>query len=417
MDSEGNFVGFDVILGNPPYIRQEEIKEWKELFSQKFEVYKGTADIFTYFVEQGYKLLKENGVFQFIVSNKFARAKYGEALRSFLLRKTTLTHFIDFSELAVFDEATVDACILGFQKKKSSENLLLAYSIQKENFKPTSFAKNIPTPNFSQNHLTEDTWFFGSPQEMQLKAKIENIGTPLKDWDIKIYRGVVTGYNDAFIINQTKRDELLAADPKSAEIIKPILRGRDIKAYQQRWAGLYIITTFPALKIKINDYPAIKKHLLSYGKDRLEQTGKTLLDGTKSRKATGNQWFETQDQIAYYPEFEKEKIIYREISQNLNATYLQSKTLVNNKLYLITGNNLKYLLAFLNSKIVNNLLLKTANLTGGKGVAYLNTLSIPKIPEKEQKPFIQLVDRIIQAKAKNSNADTNELQNKIEACL
>ena len=196
MDSEGNFVGFDVILGNPPYIRQEEIKEWKELFSQKFEVYKGTADIFTYFVEQGYKLLKQNGIFQFILSNKFARAKYGEALRLFLLQKTTLTHFIDFSELAVFDEATVDACILGFQKKKSSENILLACSIQKENFKPASFAKNIPTPNFSQNQLTEDAWVIASPQEIQLKAKIENIGTPLKDWDLKINSGIKTGYND-----------------------------------------------------------------------------------------------------------------------------------------------------------------------------------------------------------------------------
>ena len=200
-------------------------------------------------MEQGYKLLKQNGIFQFILSNKFARAKYGEALRLFLLQKTTLTHFIDFSELAVFDEATVDACILGFQKKKSSENILLACSIQKENFKPASFAKNIPTPNFSQNQLTEDAWVIASPQEIQLKAKIENIGTPLKDWDLKINSGIKTGYNDAFIIDQTKRDELLAADPKSAEIIKPILKGRDIKAYQHRWTGLYMITTFPALKI------------------------------------------------------------------------------------------------------------------------------------------------------------------------
>ena len=240
---------------------------------------------------------------------------------------------------------------------------------------------------------------------MQLKAKIENIGTPLKDWDLKINYGIKTGYNDAFIINQTKRDELLAADPKSAEIIKPILRGRDIKAYQQRWAGLYIINSHNGDKnnppINIDDYPAIREHLNQF------------YPALKKRQDQGATPYNLRD-CAYLGEFEKEKIIYREISQNLNATYLQSKILVNNKLYLITGNNLQYLLAFLNSKIVNNLLLKTANLTGGKGAAYLNTLSIPKIPEKEEKPFIQLVDKIIQAKTKNSNADTNELQNKID---
>ena len=140
-----------------------------------------------------------------------------------MLQKTTLTHFIDFSELAVFDEATVDACILGFQKKKSSENILLACSIQKENFKPASFAKNIPTPNFSQNQLTEDTWFFASPQEIQLKAKIENIGTPLKDWDLKINYGIKTGYNDAFIIDQTKRDELAEDQTKLSNLETELL--------------------------------------------------------------------------------------------------------------------------------------------------------------------------------------------------
>ena len=153
-------------------------------------------------------------------------------------------------------------------------------------------------------------WFIGSPAEYALKAKIEKNGKPLKDWDIKIYRGVLTGLNEAFIIDSAKRDELVALDPQSAEIIKPILRGRDIKRYGYEWAGLWIIGTFPALKLNIDDYPAIRQHLLDFGKDRLEQSSTTLSDGTKSRKKTGNQWFETQDQIAYFEEFNKEKIMY-----------------------------------------------------------------------------------------------------------
>ena len=178
-----------------------------------------------------------------------------------------------------------------------------------------------------------------------------------------------------------------------------------------------MITTFPALKIRINDYPAIKKHLLSYGKDRLEQTGKTLLDGTKSRKATGNQWFETQDQIAYYPEFEKEKIIFSKASKN-TVFYLDSmKYFIDVTAYIMSGSNLKYLLFMLNSTAVKSLFYKFysgGGIDGEMTIFALNKLPIPKIPEKEEKPFIQLVDKIIQAKAKNSNADTNELQNKID---
>ena len=171
--------------------------------------------------------------------------------------------------------------------------------------------------------------------EQRIKAKIEAIGTPLKDWDISINYGIKTGFNDAFIIDGKKRAELIAQDPKSEEIIRPILRGRDIKRYGYEFADLYIITTFPSLKIDIESYPAVKQHLLSFGYDRLKQTG-----DKGARKKTNNKWFETQDSISYWEDFYKQKILYQELTQgscfflDKEAQYFVSNTLLIRRLVL-----------------------------------------------------------------------------------
>ena len=146
------------------------------------------------------------------------------------------------------------------------------------------------------------SWVILSSVEQSIKQKIEAVGTPLKEWDIRINYGIKTGLNDAFIISRAKKDELIAADPKSAKIIRPILRGRDIQRYRFDFADQWIIATFPSLNYNIDDYPAIKQYLLSIGKERLEQTGKTyIINGEKvnARKKTNNKWFETQDSISY----------------------------------------------------------------------------------------------------------------------
>ena len=159
-------------------------------------------------------------------------------------------------------------------------------------------------------------------------------GTPLKQWGIRINRGILTGYNEAFIISTEKKDELIAADPKSAEIIRPILRGRDIKRYNYTFADLWLIATFPSRHYDIDDYPAIKKHLLSFGIERLEQTGKKhVVKGLeiKARKKTSNKWFETQDSISYWNEFFKQKIVYREISDAMDACLVEPGYMLNNK--------------------------------------------------------------------------------------
>ena len=188
--------------------------------------------------------------------------------------------------------------------------------------------------------------------EQRIKAKIEAIGTPLKEWNVNIYRGILTGYNDAFIIDKAKKEEILANCQseeelkKTDELIRPILRGRDIKRYGYEFADLYIITTFPSLKIDIELYPAVKQHLLSFGYDRLKQTGEK-----GARKKTNNKWFETQDSIGYWEDFFKQKIVYPNMTKFMPFFLDNENFLVNQKCFIMTGEKLAYLTAFLNSNI------------------------------------------------------------------
>lgn len=203
-----------------------------------------------------------------------------------------------------------------------------------------------------------DSWVILSSIEQSIKRKIEAVGTPLKDWDINIYRGVLTGYNEAFIISTEKREEILAncqsddERERTAELIRPILRGRDIKRYGYNWAGLYLIATFPSRHYDIEQYPAVKKYLLSFGIERLEQTGKVHnVNGEKikARKNTNNKWFETQDSISYWEDFSKPKIIYPNMTKYMPFVYDEANFLTNQKCFIITGQNMAYLNAFLNS--------------------------------------------------------------------
>ena len=199
-----------------------------------------------------------------------------------------------------------------------------------------------------------------SPIEQSIKRKIEAVGTPLKDWDIQINYGIKTGYNEAFIIDTAKRDEILdncqSEDERerTAELIRPILRGRDIKRYGYNWAGLYLIATFPSRHYDIEQYPAVKKHLLSYGIERLEQTGKVHnVNGEKikARKKTSNKWFETQDSISYWEDFSKPKIMYPNMTKYLPFYYDEKGFYQNDKSFMITGAHVSYLAAFLNSSL------------------------------------------------------------------
>ncbi|HBD8887024.1 TPA: Eco57I restriction-modification methylase domain-containing protein, partial [Campylobacter jejuni] len=423
LDDDGNFKGFDLIIGNPPYIRQEELKELKPHLAKNYKVYKGTSDIYTYFYELGFNVLKDNGVLSYITSNKYTRAGYGEALREFLLKNVKVLEYTDLNGIKVFDSATVDTSILCFEKSKSKDNKFKYLALSNEILKTCAYDIGLykDFAEFSQNSLSKESFTFSDENTSALKAKIERIGTPLKEWQgLNIYRGILTGYNEAFIITTEKRNEILAnckdeaEKERTAKLIRKMLRGRDIKRYSYEWAGLWVIGTFPSLKLDIEQYPALKQYLSQF-LPRIEQSGEK-----GCRKKTSNKWFETQDNIAYYEEFEKEKIVWNRISSDLCFSYDNQKNFILDSMFSITfysNINLKYLIANLNSSI-SKFWIKNNAATLGDGIygakIYIEKLPIPKINSKNQKlvdELINLVDEILKAKEQNKNASTQELEN------
>ncbi|MDE6886007.1 MAG: Eco57I restriction-modification methylase domain-containing protein [Helicobacteraceae bacterium] len=443
LDNNGDFLGFDLVIGNPPYIRQEEIKHLKPQLQKTFSIYKGTSDIYTYFYEQGYKILSPNGTLSFITSNKWCRAAYGEPLREFLLKNTQINTYLDLNGVKVFESAMVDTSILEFHKVKADASHSLNYANPKD-YNPKEnkpLEESLELTQIPQDSLSTDSFIFTSPEVAALKAKIESIGTPLKDWDINIYRGILTGYNEAFIIDTAKREEILKAckdeneRARTAQLIKPILRGRDIKRYSYEWAGLWIIGTFPALKLDIDEYPAVKSYLESF-MPRIAQSGEK-----GCRKKTSNKWFETQDNIAYYNEFAKPKIVYSEIvrepqfyldngefkfghfyaeatsfilTANCHSELSQkSEESLNDSKKDISGKSpqydkmqasLEYLLGLLHSKLCT-FAFKEFYAGGGLGEsgyrykkAFLENLPIPKITQSQEVEFIAIMREIIECK-------------------
>ncbi|EGK8085181.1 class I SAM-dependent DNA methyltransferase [Campylobacter lari] len=432
LDEGGSFQGFDLIIGNPPYIRQEDIKELKPNLAKNYKVYKGTSDIYTYFYELGFNVLKQNGVLSFITSNKYTRAGYGEALREFLLKNTTLLEYIDLNGIKVFDSATVDTSILSFEKAKTKDNSFKYLAPNTELLKENDF--NIESilkfNKIAQNSLSKESFTFNDESTNALKAKIEKHGTPLKDWHgLNIYRGILTGLNEAFIITTEKRDEILtkckdeAEKERTAKLIRKMLRGRDIKRYSYEWAGLWVIGTFPSLKIDIEQYPSLKSYLSKF-LPRIKQSGEK-----GCRKKTSNKWFETQDSIAYYQEFEKEKIVYPNMNKEFIAFFDNEFLLLNQKCFILShqSNNKKellYLTALLNSNVNFYYFKQIGAKLGASGYEmskiFVEKLPIPKINSKNEKlvnELISLVDEILVLKEQDKNANTKTQEDKINSIV
>ncbi|MCC2990936.1 class I SAM-dependent DNA methyltransferase [Campylobacter jejuni] len=431
LDDDGNFKGFDLIIGNPPYIRQEEIKELKNTLSKNYKVYKGTADIYTYFYELGFNVLKENGILSFITSNKYTRAGYGEALREFLLKNTCILKYIDLNGIKVFDSATVDTSILSFEKIKIKENTFKYLSLNNELLKNYDFEISAIKEflNISQNSLSKESFAFNDESTNALKTKIEKLGTPLKEWyGLNINYGIKTGYNEAFIITTEKKDEILAnckdedEKERTAKLIRKMLRGRDIKRYGYEWAGLWVINTHNGYKskngekikaINIDHYPSLKKHFDEFY-PQLEKRADKGLTPYNLRNC------------AYIEEFEKEKIVYPETTQGAYFVYDNKGIFLEKTAFFIVCENLKYLLGLLSSNLITYYYKNFSQgcKLGIKGYQYnkhaLENLPLPKINSKNEKianELISLVDEILKAKEQDKNANTQELENKINSLV
>ena len=358
LDDEGNFIGFDVIIGNPPYIQLQKMgAESDALEKVGFKTYAKTGDIYSLFYEQGHNILRENGLLMFITSNKWMRANYGESLRRFFVEQTNPLTLIDFSGNQIFDTATVDTNILMFAKQKN-EFKTKACIIKEKLLNNLSVfvSQNSENCSFSNS----ESWVILSPIEQSIKRKIEAVGKPLKDWDINIYRGILTGYNEAFIIDGKKKDQLIAEDPKSAEIIRPILRGRDIKKYSYEFSDLWLIYIpwhFPlendasiigashkAENEFEKQYPAVYKHLLSHKEN--------LSNRNKAETGIRYEWYALQRWGANYrDDFSKQKIMYPNMTKFLPFYLDENGFMQNDKSFMITGQYLYFLTAFLNSSL------------------------------------------------------------------
>lgn len=406
---------FDVVIGNPPYVRQEAIKEQKPAL-QKYKVYSGTADLFVYFYELGITHLKESGLLGFICSNKFFRASYGENLRKFILENTQITHIIDFAGVKVFEDASVDSAVTIFRKIRAGEN-------SKFNFLASSTI-NLKTQKFikiPQSTLNETNFTFLDKSKFELKSKIEKVAKPLKDWGVNINYGVKSGLNEAFIIDSETRDKILSTcigdeRERTQKLIRPILRGRDIKRYDYEWAGLWLINIHNGYgtepRINIDNFPRLKLYL-----DKFEPK-------LSNRSDKGATPYNLRN-CAYLEEFEKEKILCARMVQSPKFAYDTNNNIPDNTAYCITGENLKFLLAFLNSTAVYkifNFFYAGGGLEGEIKINRLEILPIPQItPQNENlsNEIMNLVDEILKANEKiklyEKHMPTLTLDEKLEA--
>ena len=342
--------GFDAVIGNPPYVRQETLgREFKAYAKGKFETYAGTADLYTYFIERGVKLLKQGGLFGIIVANKWMRARYGKPLRQWL-KGQAIREIVDFGDLPVFEQATTYPCILTIAKGGSSDTFAAA---KVESLEFPSLAEHVESRRYvvEKTLLDDGGWSLARREIQLLSKKLTDAAAPLGEYvNSKIYRGILTGLNEAFVIDEATKDWLLREDPGSAKVIKPFLKGRDIKRYLELNEKQYVICIpsgwtnehrRPAedpWKFIQKSFPAVISHLAQF-KDKAEK-----------RWDKGEYWWELRA-CAYYQEFDMPKLILPDISLRGNFTIDVNGAYCANTAYIIPVDD-KYLLGILNSKLI-----------------------------------------------------------------
>jgi Eco57I restriction-modification methylase/TaqI-like C-terminal specificity domain len=408
--------GFDIVIANPPYVRHELIKEQKPLLeAEGYDTYTGTSDLFVYFYECAIELLKPNGVLTFITSNKFYRAGYGEPLRVHLGKKLTLHTLIDFRDAPVFNGVIAYASILiGQNKIAPADHQVAALPWDQEKpaaALPVEIAKAFPV---AQSALTSDGWRLVSPATEALLAKLRQTGTPLGEYvHGRLYYGIKTGFNEAFVIDGKKRAELIAADPKSEEIIKPFLRGRDVKRWQATHADLYLIKIGSSANVAhpwkgakkpwdkfCETYPAVGAFFESL-KQIKDVKGVTHWQRLKDRDDQGVYFWELRSCV-YWQEFEEPKILYQEIATFQAFALDSSGALSNNKTFLIPSAE-PFFLPLLNSKIIWWFLGQIATKMVGDAFAmqspYVLQIPIPPATAEEKSSLATLAEQCAAATA------------------
>ena len=416
LDEKGNFVGFDVTIGNPPYIRQEELGDAKKLLKKDFpKTYAGTADLYVMFVEHGLRILRPNGQFVFIIPNKWMRAGYGLSLRKWL-KTLAIDQITDFGDLPVFDEATTYPSILSVKNAPASAHFLAA-AVDTLQF-PNGLAAYLKTTDFAvqNDSLQDEGWQLTNAAVQQLMAKLRAAGKPLGEYvNGKIYYGIKTGLNEAFVIDAATKHRLIAEDPRSAEIIKPFLAGRDIKRYQTPTVDKYLILIekgqtnrqrvgmAPDTWLETT-YPAVYNWLMQF-------ESKAKIRGDK-----GDYWWELRA-CDYYEEFGRNKISFPDIGIRVQAMYDNDGIYCVNTAYFIPKDD-KYLLALLNSNAVLYFYTNLSTAIRGGYLRffkqYVEQIPVPIASDAQRAKIETLVNQIIIAKATDPTADTAAAEAEID---
>ena len=408
--------GFDVVIGNPPYIRGEKIPDKAKLRTQFGPFYTGASDIYTYFFRRTVDFLKRNGLLCFITSNKFMRAGYGEPLRTFLVENAPPLSVFDFGRTGTFD-ATVRPSVLLAQKAGAHDTLRAATMRGKVG--TTEPARYMEENGFPMDvtALSNTGWALVQPALLRLRDKIKDHGIPLREYTAgEIYYGIKTGLNEAFVIDEETRERLIYDDVTSEDLIRPWLRGRDVRRWYADWKLLYVI--FTRRGTIIENYPAIERYLARFQADLKPKN----IPGMKQGRKPGNyEWFEIQDDIAYYEAFGKPKIIYPIIGKKMRALLDRKNHLTNDKCFIIPGDD-AYLLALLNSKVLD-LYFRLAMpclddpFDGGdmefRG-AFMERVPIAPANAVTKKRLSRLAEKIQTAKETDPKADTKTLEEEID---
>ena len=414
--------GFDIVIGNPPYVEAKKLKYIASTLKEIFSIYSGTADLSIYFNELGLSLLAEKGIISYITTNKFFNTGYGEKVRK-QLSSQHINIILNFEQVEVFEDVLVSSVIFNVSKKnKMKKNLFVYekfYKLNFQEFKRQFVERQSMFGSYPQDYLDEKEWSFSDKKQLMLKEKIENGHLSLKNIEgVKIYRGVTTGYNPAFIISNEQRNKLIAEDHNNSKIIKNMLQGRNIRKWYYNESEENLI--FTRRGTDIEKFPFIKKHLYGFY-DNLKP--KTPEDSTKGRKPGNYKWFEILDNTAYYREFEKsEKIIWGLTADKWAYTLDTEQHYLPSNAYILTSETIpiRFILGLLNSKLLRYYFGFIGVMTAG-GAYTLKASTIEALPiaigtKQQQKEIALKVENILNAKATNKQTDVSSSEHEID-CL
>lgn len=409
--------GFDVVIGNPPYVQLQKNKgELANLYQNcGYETFSRTGDIYCLFYEKGICLLHNNGVLSFISSNKYQRTGYGKLLRKFIASSTHVKLLIDFGELPVFEAATDPAIVLLTKEHPSPDSPIMTCVIKEvEDIQQIGTVVMKRANARLQSSLQVEGWTLENSSVLSLLAKLRTIGRPLGEHvNGRFYYGIKTGFNEAFIVDRETRDKLIKEDRSSDELLKPFVHGADVKRWRAELRDDWLI--FTKRKVDIDRYPAILRHL--------KQFKKKLMPGAEDGRKPGSyEWYEIQDNIAYYKEFDQPKIVFNETSKELHAFYDEDGFYLNKTLFMLVPPKPKPLLALLLSRTLDWLYRQEFPSWGdpwkdgriqfrGDRMA---TVPIPDFSLEIEKSLTAFVDQILSAKRADPQADTSALESQID---